>query len=859
MTACNDVQSASFGKKVVGTALAGTLAVGMVPAAALAAPADEAAANDGISALAMTPVQDFNGGKITGVTVDGKAVADAANVSLKVADLVETGSSTGVYTSPIAVTQVTTEMGTVLPVKTGDVAVKILKSDGSTQPADMKWDDAETTFPSNEAGVYYAQVTVSDSLDADNPLAAYANGVVYLTITVTGDALTGVTVYEGTDTKDTTFTYDGTALTFNYQLNGKTLVKDTDYTVAYYGSNGKEVAAPTAAGTYTAELTGKGNYSNSTARLAIVINKLDLSTANIVIPAQSGTDEFVVKSINGSTNAASLVEWSIVNGIDNKQPGQYTLLVTPKDADDASITGSQQVKVDRVAYTTVTWQYDGADVAPATEGVNYNVNLSTPKATPAFDLAKLTVTPTADADSELAYNVTVTDADGKVYPTSALSTPGTWTVTASVNAEANKYQYGGTETIVVKVIAGEIESSDVIVMQDGKVTNAPSFDYDGANVLPKIDITVKCGDKTLVEGTDYTLTAVNKTTKEKVEEAVNAGEYTVTVNAPAYGFASGAATFDVTVSALDVKALRVAGLTKNAEGQTPAEFLPYTGKEIVPVIEYTTEEAPAAGSEDTRTWTTLPAELYSIAYELDGKSVSAMQNEGEYSATVTMNNTPEGKNYTLASGDLTINVAQGKKTFEDVPSTAWFYDVVNQADANGYMTGYAGTKLFGPNDKITRGQVACVLFNMAGGQAGGDADDSFTDNAGFKTGFSDVDDHAYYAQAIAWAKQAGVVNGYAGTDKFGPNDNVTREQFAAMLANYAKATNKFVAVEDVAAVLDARPDGATVSDWAEESVAWAVSNKYMGNAADGVINPLGNITRAEVAAMAVNFQPTKLA
>lgn len=75
MTACNDVQDMNLGKKAVSATLVGALAVGMVPGVALAANAtDESAADDGINALALTPAQAFAAGKVTGVTVDGKAV-----------------------------------------------------------------------------------------------------------------------------------------------------------------------------------------------------------------------------------------------------------------------------------------------------------------------------------------------------------------------------------------------------------------------------------------------------------------------------------------------------------------------------------------------------------------------------------------------------------------------------------------------------------------------------------------------------------------------------------------------------------------------------------------------------------------
>lgn len=118
----------------------------------------------------------------------------------------------------------------------------------------------------------------------------------------------------------------------------------------------------------------------------------------------------------------------------------------------------------------------------------------------------------------------------------------------------------------------------------------------------------------------------------------------------------------------------------------------------------------------------------------------------------------------------------------------------------------------------------------------------------YLTGFSDVNGHAYYGKAISWAKQAGIVNGY-GDGTFRPDANATREEFAAMLANFAKKYNSFTDV-DADKVLGEFSDGASVSDWAEEVVAWAVDSEIMGNG--GFIAPTAQITRAEAAAMVVN-------
>ena len=176
--------------------------------------------------------------------------------------------------------------------------------------------------------------------------------------------------------------------------------------------------------------------------------------------------------------------------------------------------------------------------------------------------------------------------------------------------------------------------------------------------------------------------------------------------------------------------------------------------------------------------------------------------------------------------------------------------MVFDAQANGWMNGYADGVLFGAHDQITRGQVACVLFNMAGEDMN-ENDGSYNEILGWKS-FDDVNGKAYYGEAIAWAKQAGVVNGY-GDGTFAPDAPVTREELACMLANYAKKVDQVnVSIEDADKVLSSMSDGSAVSDWAKGSVAWAVENGIMGNA--GFVNAFNDITRAETAAMVVNYK-----
>lgn len=128
----------------------------------------------------------------------------------------------------------------------------------------------------------------------------------------------------------------------------------------------------------------------------------------------------------------------------------------------------------------------------------------------------------------------------------------------------------------------------------------------------------------------------------------------------------------------------------------------------------------------------------------------------------------------------------------------------------------------------------------------GMTEDEFSKGYGIYLDYNDVDESSYYARALAWATKVDIAHGSNGA--FRPNDTITREEFAALLSNYAMLNGKDVSV-DADKVLAGFPDGSSVSDWAADA-------DIMGNG--GKLNPGSDITRAEVAAMAVNFQPEKI-
>jgi predicted membrane chloride channel (bestrophin family) len=180
--------------------------------------------------------------------------------------------------------------------------------------------------------------------------------------------------------------------------------------------------------------------------------------------------------------------------------------------------------------------------------------------------------------------------------------------------------------------------------------------------------------------------------------------------------------------------------------------------------------------------------------------------------------------------------------FKDVKTTNWYYDYVKFVYEEGVMTGLNETT-FGPNEPITRAMVVTVLYRLAG-------EPDVTVN---KKPFPDVAKNKWYSAAVAWAKEAGIVGGYA-NGNFGPNDNIKRQDFVKILKSYCDYI-----CADFAPLTDesykTKKDAKQVSKYAREYMDWAFKRNLIGQGSD--LNPLGDLTRAEAAAMFMRFEMNK--
>ena len=203
-------------------------------------------------------------------------------------------------------------------------------------------------------------------------------------------------------------------------------------------------------------------------------------------------------------------------------------------------------------------------------------------------------------------------------------------------------------------------------------------------------------------------------------------------------------------------------------------------------------------------------------------------------------------NYTEASNTSASVVQEMMKTlsttlpFTDVKNTDWCFSEVARVYADGIMGGTSNTT-FSPAGTLTRGQVVAMLYRMAGSPA-------VTANT---TGFSDVDNGAYYADAVKWASGKEIVGGYAdGT--FAPNRAITREQLAAILYRYAKANGADISVGEDTNLLSYK-DFQSVGQYAVPALQWAVGSGLIGGTTNATLSPKGTATRAQAAVILVRF------
>ena len=182
----------------------------------------------------------------------------------------------------------------------------------------------------------------------------------------------------------------------------------------------------------------------------------------------------------------------------------------------------------------------------------------------------------------------------------------------------------------------------------------------------------------------------------------------------------------------------------------------------------------------------------------------------------------------ISSLNLSALAAVEDTGYADVDAGSWYAQAVEYVRDNGLMSGTSDNQ-FSPGGTMTRAMLAQTLYRAAGSPAVSGSDT-----------FPDTQAGAWYADAVLWATQEGIINGYGG-GLFGTNDPVSREQIAVILwrdagSPAAQAGTPFA-------------DEGSIASWAGQAVDWAQSSGILSGRENNRFDPQASATRAEVAVM----------
>ncbi len=169
--------------------------------------------------------------------------------------------------------------------------------------------------------------------------------------------------------------------------------------------------------------------------------------------------------------------------------------------------------------------------------------------------------------------------------------------------------------------------------------------------------------------------------------------------------------------------------------------------------------------------------------------------------------------------------------YEDVKKADWFYPYVYDVYVKGLMTGL-DEKTFGPSQNLARAQFAVILYRMEGEPVVDDI-----------SPFPDVENDTWYTDAVIWAYKNEIITGYTDTGKFGPSDDITREQIATMMFRYEKYKDQD---NGKRAELTSFPDADKVQVYAKEALQWCVANGIIEGTGvtEKIIDPQASTIRA---------------
>lgn len=535
--------------------------------------------------------------------------------------------------------------------------------------------------------------------------------------------------------------------------------------------------------------------------------KVAAAAATVSAPTLGAETGDIVKDINEDTAKTLIEKATTVQGNNKKLYVQSSLKVEPTAYNETTktlalditpqyrVVASTATKADEIKLdgdtknAQVVQDYQNMTIDTPTE-----VTMELPAGFAVADGAKLSIQHTKSNGKVEYYTGTVTEQSGKHLLT--FTTNGFSPFVISVPAAAIESKvYPTLQAAVDSAKNGDIIDLYKDVAADTKVTVAKPINF-------KVDANKKKFDakKNIVAGTNTTV---------KVGET-NPYTYEFTYTKPSSGGSSGGSSSGKTTYKVTTSAVNNGGVNASPSNAEKGAAITIT---LSPDKGYKLDKLTVTDGS--------------------GKTVSTVKkSDTVYTFTMPASAVKVGVSYVKATE------TPSKTKFNDVSANDWFASAVDYVTGKGMMNGTADNT-FSPKANTTRGMVVTVLYRLENQPSTSAAS------------FTDVASGAYYANAVAWANANGIVSGY-GSGKFGPNDKVTREQLAAILYRYAQYKKYDVSVGEDTNILS-YDDAQSISSYAIPAIQWACGAGVVTGKSGSKLDPKGNATRAEVAAMLMRF------
>lgn len=192
-----------------------------------------------------------------------------------------------------------------------------------------------------------------------------------------------------------------------------------------------------------------------------------------------------------------------------------------------------------------------------------------------------------------------------------------------------------------------------------------------------------------------------------------------------------------------------------------------------------------------------------------------------------------GLSLVLSVSLLPIGAVAAAGPFQDISADHWASSAVNQLYQAGIMQG-TGETTFGPAGVFTRAMFVTMLGRL----------EQVAPKPHGDSRFSDVPTDSWYAPYVAWASQAGLVNGTS-TAAFSPQAPITREQYCTILARYLQSKGKNLHHDSSVSFGDQGRVSAYAAQSVQDMVSLGLCNLYENNR----VWPKNGMTRVEIAGL----------